>query len=422
MRLFRPLARRPVALLWAGLATSAIGDQVYRVAIAWIGVQAFGSEAGWLNALGAACVLVTALFGGRWADGWEPAGSMIGADLIRAAALLLVVAVWASGAPLWMWAAALVMAIVVLGVGQGVFRPALQDVMPAAVADRAMLPAANALFDTTERIARLLGPGLIGVLASVLAPVMFLVIDAASFLASAAAVAAIRVGLPRLDAPPGRAPIWSSLLRGFRAVRVNRVLSWQLMTTGPLNGAWTATFLLAVPLMVERHGLTLGGDTGFGAYGAVILGYGSTNLVTNLIVGNRDMPRRPARHIAAANLILGTGTLLLGLTEWLELTPGMRLGSYLACAALAAIGGPLQDIPVAVLRQTALPRAEVPATMRAFMAMAQGGILFALGIAPALLWAMPIGVFVVLCGLVTLAIGAGNLARERGAITSGGLA
>ena len=61
-----PLRSRAVALLWGGLAFSTVGDQFYAVALSWIAVGVFGAWAGLLTALGAGCLLVTALFVGRW--------------------------------------------------------------------------------------------------------------------------------------------------------------------------------------------------------------------------------------------------------------------------------------------------------------------------------------------------------------------
>jgi hypothetical protein len=43
------------------------------------------------------------------------------------------------------------------------------------------------------------------------------------------------------------------------------------------------------------------------------------------------------------------------------------------------------DIPIAVLRQTAVPASEIPAAMRAYMVCGSGGALAALLMAPALI-------------------------------------
>ncbi len=224
MRLLRPLRTREMALLWGGLSLSAVGDQLYAVALSWIAVGVFGAAAGYLAALQAAVVLVAALGIGRWADQWDAQGSMIGADAVRAAALLLLVAVWlANGGPT---AGALVAAVAILAAGQAVFQPAMQVVLPRMVPDPTLLPAANALMDGTERSARLLGPGLVAMLAGLVPTVHFLTLDAASFLFSAAAVVLIRRSRPiLLTRPPRKESIWQSVTRGARAMTAHPCLA-----------------------------------------------------------------------------------------------------------------------------------------------------------------------------------------------------
>jgi MFS transporter, DHA3 family, macrolide efflux protein len=51
MRLLLPLRLKSVRLLWSGLATSAVGDQLGSVALTWLAVKAFRTAAGYLIAL-----------------------------------------------------------------------------------------------------------------------------------------------------------------------------------------------------------------------------------------------------------------------------------------------------------------------------------------------------------------------------------
>lgn len=405
-RVFAPLRSLPVALLWGGLAFSAVGDQLYVVALSWIAVGVFGPAAGFLSALGAGCLLVTALFVGRWADGWNQRRAMVGADLVRAAVLLAVVAGWvAMDAPS---GAGLVAAVVALGAGQAVFRPALQSVMPALV-PMGMLPAANALFDTTERIARLLGPGLVGVLAPVLPTRHFLTADAVTFVVSAAAVALVGRVRPLLHLRRRGAP--AGIGRGFRVLAGHPVLRVVLLTNGMVNGAWFAALFLGLPLALDRYGITGPGGTGLGAYGLVISAYGSTNLLATLVVGSRAMPARPGRQMFAGNVVMGAGMVLLALVPVIGLPHDWLLPGLCATAAMAAPGGPMGDVPAAVLRQTELPRADVPAAMRAYLVVNNGGTLVGMGLAPVLfsVAGMPAGMAA--CGGLVVVCGAWGLAR-----------
>ena len=275
------------------------------------------------------------------------------------------------------------------------------------------LPAANALFDATDRIARLLGPGLIGLLAALMPAVHFLSLDAASFLASAAAL----VGLGRLQpglalrraGPPGGA--LAEVLRGFRVVRRHPELHFELAISGILNGAWFAAFFLGLPLLIARHHLLGPGGSGLGAYGLVISAYGATNLLALLVVGSRALPRRPAMLMFGGGVVLGTGMLLMAVAVAAGLEGWRLLAGLTAGAALAAPGGPMHDIPTAVLRQTRLDRADVPAAVRASMVASNAGALVAMLGAPALFTRLPDAAGMVLCAVAVLGCGLAGIRR-----------
>ena len=407
MRILAPLRDPPLALLWGGLSLSAVGDQLYAVALTWIAVGVFGAAAGYLSALGAACVLVTALLAGRWADRWDGRRAMIRADLARAMALLLVVVDWRwRGQPS---AAALLAATVVLAAGQAVFRPALQGLLAPLVRDGAQLPAANALLDTSERMARLLGPGLVASLAALLPLMHFLSLDAASFLLSAAAL--LLIGRLRPLPPP--APqvgesIVAAIACGFRVAGAHPVLRLELQVSGVINGAWYAILFLGLPLAIAQH---VAGGAGLSGYGLVISAYGCTNLVATLVIGSRPMPDNPGRTVFAGNAFVGGGLLLMAAVAAMPLSAPAAIAGFAAAAAIAAIGGPMHDIPTAVLRQTELPRGAVPAAMRASLVVGNGGTLLAMLAAPPLYGALPVPAVMAAAALAILAIAAYGLAR-----------
>ncbi len=408
MRIFHPLRNPPTALLWAGLSLSAIGDQLYSVGVGWIGVGILGAHAGYLTSLQFLVLLLTALGIGRWADRWEQLRSMIGADLTRAVILLAVVAAWlAAGTPS---ATGLVVAIVVLALCQAVFQPALQTILPGIVADTAMLPAANGLLDATDRSARLIGPGLVGVLASVLPTVHFLTVDAISFLCSAAALLRIGWLRPGLASPraTGHEAAWRGVLRGIRALSAYPLLGYHLKVTGLMNGAWYALFFFALPLAIEQRGVhgPLGssvGAAGLGAYGLVISAYGSTNLAATLVFGSRLMPGRPQFQMYGGSIVTGLGMMLIAAA--LLLPAGWVLPGLMAASALSAIGGPMKDIPMAVLRQTRIAPADMGAAMRAIMAATSAGTLAALLLVPGLIASVGLLPVIIGCGGVVVAVG-----------------
>jgi DHA3 family macrolide efflux protein-like MFS transporter len=410
VRIFHPLRSAPVALLWGGLSLSALGDQLYAVALTWIAVGVLGSNAGYLSALQALVVLLAVLGIGRWADRWDQKRSMIGADLARASILAAVVAFWLiAGAPT---VAQLVGAIVVLATGQAVFQPALQAVLPSLVTDVGLLPAANGLLDATDRSARLLGPGLVALLSGVVPVVHFLTLDALSFVASATALLLIGRLRPALLPvhPIGHEAIWRGIARGVGAMATHPLLGYSFATAGLLNGAWYAVFFLALPLLIAQHSLAGAGGNGLGAYGLVLSAYGCTNLLATVFFGSRSLPSRPQFQMFGGTALVGLGVALLGLASFLP--PAWLLPSFVAAAAFGAIGGPMKDVPMAVLRQTRLRRADIAAAVRAYMAMSSAGMLVAMLITPTALVLAGVVPVIVACGVLLIGVGMIGLARH----------
>jgi DHA3 family macrolide efflux protein-like MFS transporter len=400
--ILRPLATGRIAWLWGGLALSGIGDQLFLVVLGWLAVRTFGTDAGLLTSVQAAVSLLTALLAGRVTDAFAHRTALIGADLMRAVVLAGMVAVWLAmgDPPGW----ALVAAVLALAVGNSVFRPALIAVIPE-LAPVQLLPATNALFDTTERIARLLGPGLIGVLGAALPLVHFVTIDVVSFLASATAVSfAVPV---RAHVPPEhlRQGIWPTLSRGFVAIRRHRLLGFTLFSSGVVNGVWMVSYFIGLPLMLVQGGVA----GGIGAFGLVISAYGLTNLASTLVVGNRPISRRPGRMIFGGNIVFGTGVLLLGLAG---LLPGtVMLAGLMGAAMVSAIGGPMHDITNATLRQTVLGAADIAAGARAFLVITQSGLLVGLLISPLLFREIGVPGTVILGGLTVIFVSFAGLFR-----------
>ncbi|MDE2576377.1 MAG: hypothetical protein KGL55_13805, partial [Rhodospirillales bacterium] len=118
---------------------------------------------------------------------------------------------------------------------------------------------------------------------------------------------------------------------------------------------------------------------------------------------------------------LGSGIVMLGLAGLAAPAP-LLLAAFMGAAALSAIGGPLQDITVAALRQTALPRADLPAAVRAFMALNQAGTLVALAASPLVFDRLGVARGVTLCGATILVVGACGLWRHAGTEAAAGQA
>lgn len=408
MRLLQPLRHRAVALLWSGLALSAVGDQLYAVALTWIAVGVLGAGAGYLGALQSGCILLSVLFAGHWVDRHDKRRVLLIDYLVEALALAIVVAAWVargSASPVL-----LVLVVAVLSVGIGITRPTVQAILPELLPDPAQLPAANALIDSTERIARLAGPFIIGALAGVLPEKYFLTLDALSFAVAAVAAALLPAGR-RLPGPAigpvrdaGAVARPGGVLRGFEALRRDALLQdcWRTAAIG--NGAWIVTFFLCVPLAIERAGVGGLAGSGLGAFGLVIGCYGLTSSVALLVVGNQGVSRQPAGQIIAARFLMAAGMVVVGITSWLA-PPTLLLPGFVLGAMIGAPAGPIADVPIAYMRQTRMDRTDVAPVVRAFIATNQVGNAAGLLAAPLMIrW---LGIPAVLAACTALSAGVG---------------
>jgi MFS family permease len=371
MFVLKPLALRPIALLSSGQLVAAVGSELYRVALIWIALDLAGSAGGYIVAAHSATILVVTLVSGVWADRWDPRGTLISVHLLRVVTVLLLpLAAGLGGVPTWLfWSVALAMAALT-----ALFDPALQTSLPRLSPSVAMLPAINALIDGVRRLARILGPALVGALAGFLPMVQFFSIVGFMFALAAALTAA--VGPIPHDPSPRLQTGWTrrvvdAAAAGWRAARPHRLLRFALPTMFVTTAAWCIAFYLGLPLLVREMP---GADVGL--YGLAVAAYGAGNFAANLMVGSIDL-RRSGRIMYLGRLILGIGFTAMAFASsplWL-----------MAAAALAAVGGPMGELPMLVRIQTDIPASLVASVYRLRMIMDHAGILFGLLIAPGLL-------------------------------------
>lgn len=172
------------------------------------------------------------------------------------------------------------------------------------------------------------------------------------------------------------------MTHGIKVMMQHPLIRYYFLVSGLFSGIWYSAFTLILPLMLMRYGVGGSNAAGLGAYGLILSAYGCTNLASTIVFGSRIMPSRPQFQMATGNFFVGAGLGLMGLASLLP--AGLQLPGYALAAALGAIGGPMKDIPMAVLRQTRLAPTDVGAGMRAYMAVMSAGTLVAMVAAPSL--------------------------------------
>jgi DHA3 family macrolide efflux protein-like MFS transporter len=350
--IFRPLKDRAVLTVWSGLCTSAIGEDLFRVASVWLAVEVAGNMAGLVTGVQYVAMLVAGLFGGVIFDRWRPDRAMIGSRAWSAAFCLLpVIGYYFFGVSITL----LIISSVGLSCLRMVFSPALQTAIPTLVRDRGDQQAINGLFDATYRIARLVGPMVAALLHLFLPVIHFLTATALGFLVSGWALRAARDRMmgaapDPVRIQPGWAGAWEALTAGFHLMLREKATGIVLIVNAVLNGPWMVALSLAIALIVTQYRPTFLGFGDLSAYALVMGAYGLGDLSGNIVAGSVRF-RRPFSTMFLGYVVIGIGFSALAIAVWV-LPSDMLLPAMMGGALLGGLGGPFFFVPMITRMQT----------------------------------------------------------------------
>jgi predicted MFS family arabinose efflux permease len=324
----RPLRHRDFRLLWAGLAVSLTGSGLWLVALAWQVISLGGGPAqlSLVTALYGVGLLAFLLVGGVAADRLPQRLVMLAADLVRAAALLVLCALSLSG-NLEIWH--LATGGLVIGAGEAFFIPAYTALVPRLIPEKELL-AANGLEGTLRPLAeQAAGPALGGLAVAALSPGVAILAGGLTYLFSAGCLLAIRARPAVGQQAPGTASVASviaDLREGFRYVRrtgwlwVTLVfaLACVLFIIGPLE--------VLLPFAIRDN---LGG--GADDYGMALAAFGIGGAAGALAISSGRLPRR---YLTVMLMMWGVGSLPF-------VVVGLAGSLWVVCAALFVVGAAL---------------------------------------------------------------------------------
>ncbi|MEW2467994.1 MFS transporter [Streptomyces sp. NPDC046994] len=293
-RSFGALAEPRFRLLWLGQAVSQFGSATAPIAVTLAITRSTGSALSLSTVLGTAAVVQLLLLipAGVWVDRLPRHVVLAAADLVNAAVQCVVAVELLAGT---VDVAHLTVASAISAAALAFQQPALQGVIPAALApDR--LQQANALMGLTKRVTMVVGPGLATTLVLTAGAGAAVLVDAASFLISAAF--SLRLRLPhRVHA---RRDFFTDLRTGWSEVRSRRWYWTNLIGHCVWNMGRCVYFTVGATVVVG----SLGGQL---AWGTVLQG-GAVGALAGVMVAVRLRPRRP---LVVSNLCLALGGLPL---------------------------------------------------------------------------------------------------------------
>jgi hypothetical protein len=384
------LRQRNFALLWIAGLISVAGDFALLTALPLHAYALTGSALA-SGAVFAASLLprvVLSSFAGVFVDRWDRQRTMVVADLLRAVALLPLLAV-GSADLLWL----LYLVRLATGTLALFFNPAESALLPRLVGEERLV-SANALNALNDNLGRLVGPALGGVLYATGGLGTLVVVDAASFVVSAGCIAAIHATTrpERSDVTSNQTSAIRRVLDEWRAglhlIRGDRALGTMFLAFS-IGLLGEGTFEVGiVPLAVT----VLGG-------GAEVLGLLLSAQALGGIVAGAGIARASA--VVAPRLLFGGGLIGIGLIDMglanaAHLTPPgasplvlasgfMVLAGFPAVASFAAGNGLVQSLTPDAFRGRVFGALEAVSGVATLLGLALGGLAIdRVGVVPVL--------------------------------------
>lgn len=279
------LRQRDFALLWTGGLVSVAGDWVLNAALPFFVYERTGSTVATAGMIVAELApgALGGSFAGVYVDRLDRRRLLVAASLLQALAVVPLLAV-AGGGPVW-----IVYAVAAAQSTVAVFSvPAESALLPSLVAPEDLVPA-NALNTLNNRLARLAGVPLGGLLLGIAGLTPVVVVDAASFVAAALLVALVRAPARTATARERFRGEWVAGLRVVRRDPAVAMVFWVLglMTFGgtmldPLYVAWVRDVLHGSP---QVYGLLLVTHAVAGIAGALLVGRLRARLSPRVLMG-----------------------------------------------------------------------------------------------------------------------------------------
>jgi MFS family permease len=207
-------------LLWIGTLISRTGDWLDQVALNWLVLEQTGSvlQLGMVNLFRGLPILICTLIGGAVADRMERRRLMMMTQASSMAlATLLAVIVLSGNAPLWAIFAIATARGVVVSFNLPARQSLISDLVP-----REDLANALVLNNLTMNLTKVLGPMLAGFIIAAFGTGICFVVNAVSFIAVLATLAAMR--FPPRQVRERTESLAGSILSGLKFVRTNEVI------------------------------------------------------------------------------------------------------------------------------------------------------------------------------------------------------
>jgi hypothetical protein len=344
----RVMSLRNFRLLFAGAATSLLGDQFALIATPWLVLKLTGDPLalGIVLALEGLPRAVFMLVGGAVTDRLSPRLVMLISDAIRLVLTAIMTLVVLTGTvEMWMvYAFSLGFGLVA-----GFAIPAENSIVPMLVEEQD-LQAGNSIIMGVTQLAGFVGPTIAGILIggfsqSPLGIGLAFGIDAFSFAVSAVCLWFMRGRSVAPSGASGKESVWSAILVGMRYLWNDIPLRTMFLIIMAMNFLFTGPLLVGIPVLADKFL-----PEGAVAFGLLMSAYAGGNLAGYLAAGSLPRPTGKAMTVFlliltwvdfGLNLVLGLGNgyIAILMFTWMQTrTPKDMLGRMMSIVMLSSTG------------------------------------------------------------------------------------
>jgi MFS family permease len=290
------MGHRDFLLLWSAQGISAVGSRITRTALPMAAILSVGASAIDLGFLAVALTLpgvAIAFLAGGWVDRHRRKPLLIGADLVRAAALLAIPGAALTGRlnlPL------LYIVAVIVGACSVLFIVA-DHVFITDLVSRKRLLEANGKREAVDAIAEISGPALGGALVALLTAPIAIAVDALTFVGSALLIGGIR-RRERIAATATSASLIEDLRWGLHVVWRDRAIRALFLATATLTLCFS--FMASLYTLYALRDLLL-----TPAELGVVIGCGGIGGLAGAGLAGRAVQRFGVRRTLIGALLLG---------------------------------------------------------------------------------------------------------------------
>ena len=414
----------PFSAMWLGQVVSSLGDRVHQVALVFLVARATNYSPLALGVVFAAMTVPSFLVGplaGALVDRWDRKRVMVGSDLIRAGIVCLIPV--ASGISVGI----VIGLVFVLAAVSSFFRPARAAALPQVVPDEDLLTANSAMW-IADTVSDLVGYSLGGLFVAFLGSSLALAfwVDGASYLASAALVAAIVIPpLVRAGAGAGSGAAGESAGAGAEgagagaegaeplastSVRAEMAEGWRFLRAETVLLATTIQAAIAEygvgaltalsPLLIAS--LVVAGTDAAAAYGFFEMAMGLGLVAGGFVLGGlaARLPKGPAIIVA----FTAFGMVLVALAVTSNLFVALVLAAAFGVANAAFV------VPSQTLFQQRTPGEMLGRVVAIRLAVVNGLLAVSMATSGALAQAVGLRPVLAVCGVLTALAGLAGLA------------